>query len=159
MAPPIFFGNTGAVTPVVLAFWLVFYAWVLSELWLGWRQRSPATASAQDRGSRWAVIAGVWSSVVLGIGLASALRMLAFTVGRSALVGFGTGLMIGGLILRWAAIRILGRSFTVDVATHLGQQVIERGPYRWLRHPSYSGTLLTILACWSPAPIRWPSLD
>jgi protein-S-isoprenylcysteine O-methyltransferase Ste14 len=108
----------------------------------------------QDRGSRWLVIAGVWSSVMLGFGLASAGRTVAFTVGRPAFLAAGIALMIAGMVLRWSAIHTLGRSFTVDVATQPGQQVIDRGPYRWVRHPSYSGSLLTIvgvlLACANP---------
>jgi protein-S-isoprenylcysteine O-methyltransferase Ste14 len=154
MGPPIFFGNAGAIVPGVVAFWLTFYAWVLSEMWLGWRRRPPRAASAQDRGSRWVVIAGVWSAVVLGISLASAARTVAFTAGRPAILVIGIVLMIAGLVLRWSAIRMLGRSFTVDVATQSGQPVIDRGPYRWVRHPSYSGSLLTVvgvlLACANP---------
>jgi protein-S-isoprenylcysteine O-methyltransferase len=154
MGPPIFFGNAGATLPGIIAFWLTFYAWLLSELWLGWRRRSAPTASAQDRGSRWAVVGGVWSSVALGIGLASAGRTFAITAGRPVFLAAGVALMIAGMALRWAAIAILGRSFTVDVATTSGQDVIDRGPYRWVRHPSYSGSLLTVagmlIACANP---------
>jgi protein-S-isoprenylcysteine O-methyltransferase len=49
------------------------------------------------------------------------------------------------MALRWHAIRILGRSFTYTVATQPGQRLIDIGPYRWVRHPSYTGSLLTIL--------------
>jgi protein-S-isoprenylcysteine O-methyltransferase Ste14 len=38
--------------------------------------------------------------------------------------------------------RILGRFFTYDVAVSTGQHVVERGPYRWIRHPSYLGSLV-----------------
>jgi hypothetical protein len=37
----------------------------------------------------------------------------------------------------------LGRFFTYDVAVHAGQTVVEVGPYRHIRHPSYSGALTT----------------
>jgi len=40
---------------------------------------------------------------------------------------------------------VLGRFFTVDVRVHEGQTVVERGPYRWLRHPSYTGLIVTFL--------------
>jgi protein-S-isoprenylcysteine O-methyltransferase Ste14 len=53
--------------------------------------------------------------------------------------------MIAGLTVRWWAIRALGRSFTLIVATQPGQEVVDRGPYRLVRHPSYSGSLITIL--------------
>lgn len=154
MGPPIFFDTTGATPLGVVAFWLTFYAWVLSELFLGWKKRAPATASAQDRGSRWMVIAGVWLSVTLGIGLAFAVPALALRTGRPAFLLVGIALMIAGMALRWYAIRVLGRSFTFIVATQPGQQVMDRGPYRLVRHPSYSGSLITILgvlvACANP---------
>jgi protein-S-isoprenylcysteine O-methyltransferase Ste14 len=38
----------------------------------------------------------------------------------------------------------LGRFFTYDVAIHAGQTVIEAGPYRYIRHPSYTGGLVTL---------------
>jgi protein-S-isoprenylcysteine O-methyltransferase Ste14 len=39
----------------------------------------------------------------------------------------------------------LGRFFTTRVMTQPGQTVVETGPYRYIRHPSYSGMLLTVL--------------
>src|SRR5262245_52177059 len=35
------------------------------------------------------------------------------------------------------------RFFTVDVAIHEGNELVTRGPCRCLRHPSYTGALLT----------------
>ena len=49
------------------------------------------------------------------------------------------------MALRWYAVWVLGASFTIDVATRPGQSVVESGPYRWIRHPSYTGGLLTLL--------------
>lgn len=154
MGPPIFLGNPGASAPGVVAFWLTFYTWVLSEIWLGWRKRLPATATPQDRGSRVVLVAGVWFSVTLGIGIASAVRSPISPSGRGVFVFAGIILMIAGIGLRWYAIRTLGQSFTLTVATQSGQQVMDRGPYRMVRHPSYSGSLITILgvlvACANP---------
>jgi len=44
------------------------------------------------------------------------------------------------LVLEWRS--LLGRFFTIDVRVHPGQTVVERGPYRWVRHPSYTGLIL-----------------
>lgn len=57
----------------------------------------------------------------------------------------GLAMMLAGLILRWYAIAVLGSAFAVEVGIRCDQQVIERGPYRWVRHPSYTGSLLTIV--------------
>ncbi len=50
-----------------------------------------------------------------------------------------------GLILRWWAIITLGRFFTVDVSIERDHQLVERGPFRVVRHPSYTGVLLAFV--------------
>lgn len=55
------------------------------------------------------------------------------------------GLFAAGLLLRWWAIVTLGRFFTVDVTIEKDHQLVERGPFRWVRHPSYTGVLLAFV--------------
>jgi protein-S-isoprenylcysteine O-methyltransferase Ste14 len=57
---------------------------------------------------------------------------------------FALGVLVGwlGLLLRWWSFVSLGKYFTVVVKTSEDQPVVERGPYRILRHPSYTGLLL-----------------
>jgi protein-S-isoprenylcysteine O-methyltransferase len=57
----------------------------------------------------------------------------------------GLALFIGGLALRWYAIVHLGRFFTVNIAVAADQRVVSDGPYRFLRHPSYTGALIAFL--------------
>jgi protein-S-isoprenylcysteine O-methyltransferase Ste14 len=57
----------------------------------------------------------------------------------------GLAVLAAGLTLRIWAIRELGRFFTYAVLVHPGQRVIETGPYRRIRHPSYSGMVLGML--------------
>jgi protein-S-isoprenylcysteine O-methyltransferase len=64
---------------------------------------------------------------------------------RTSLFSIGIGLMFLGIALRWYSVAVLGKYFTFDVAIHSGHALIEAGPYRYLRHPSYSGALLTLL--------------
>ena len=53
----------------------------------------------------------------------------------------GLTLFAGGLFLRWYSIFHLGRFFTVKVAIADDHRLVDSGPYRFLRHPSYSGGL------------------
>jgi protein-S-isoprenylcysteine O-methyltransferase Ste14 len=53
--------------------------------------------------------------------------------------------MYAGMALRLYSMSILGRYFTFQVAVHTDQPVIETGPYRYIRHPSYTGALITIV--------------
>ena len=57
----------------------------------------------------------------------------------------GLVLMCAGIAIRQWAVMLLGRFFTVDVRVHPGQTVVESGPYRWVRHPSYTGMIVTFL--------------
>ena len=57
----------------------------------------------------------------------------------------GLVLMWSGIVVRQWAIALLGRFFTVDVRVQSGQTVVDGGPYRWVRHPSYSGMILTLV--------------
>lgn len=52
-----------------------------------------------------------------------------------------------GLLLRWWCFVTLGRYFTDVLKTSADQEVVDRGPYRVLRHPSYTGLLLALVGC------------
>jgi protein-S-isoprenylcysteine O-methyltransferase Ste14 len=145
MRPPIFFGVQGATLATIVSFWAIFYVWWLSELWLGWKKRRQPGATARDQVSKWPLITGVWATVGLGIGLAMGFPGAAITTGRTAIFVAGLVVMAAGMALRWYSIIVLGRSFTLVVSTRPDQKVIRSGPYRWIRHPSYTGALLTLV--------------
>jgi protein-S-isoprenylcysteine O-methyltransferase Ste14 len=63
---------------------------------------------------------------------------------RWALFGLGIVAIAVGTALRLWAIFTMGRWFTYDVRVTDGQVVVDRGPYRWVRHPSYTGILLVL---------------
>ncbi len=52
-----------------------------------------------------------------------------------------------GLLLRWWSVRTLGQYFSLVLKTSPDQPVVDAGPYRILRHPSYTGLLMTVLGC------------
>jgi protein-S-isoprenylcysteine O-methyltransferase Ste14 len=54
----------------------------------------------------------------------------------------GVGLLAAGIALRTAAIRTLGDEYSNRVRWGSDSEVVSHGPYRWLRHPSYTGMLL-----------------
>jgi protein-S-isoprenylcysteine O-methyltransferase Ste14 len=87
------------------------------------------------------VVAGVGG----GIGLARAVAHVGVLGGGWIPVGAGTGLVAAGVAFRLWAIVALGRFFTTTVTILPGHQVVRTGPYRVLRHPSYTGLLVALL--------------
>ena len=116
----------------------------LSELALLVARRSGGGTRSEAAGSLrllWAVIIG---SVVAGI-FSSIYVTAAYSPLLSQLLLVGVLIYLIGLIVRWYAILYLGRFFTVNVAIAADHRVIDTGPYKYIRHPSYSGALLIFL--------------
>ena len=63
---------------------------------------------------------------------------------RPGAVAFAAGMVIlvAGLVLRGWSFKALGEYFTFTVMVSPDQPVVTAGPYRLLRHPSYTGLLL-----------------
>jgi protein-S-isoprenylcysteine O-methyltransferase len=106
----------------------------------------PGTVRA-DRGSLWLLYAGIavavgalWMAWATGLGVAALPEGAALALTALALV-----LMLLGVVVRAAAIWALGRFFTARVMLHQDQRLITVGPYRWVRHPSYTGGALFFL--------------
>lgn len=126
-------------------FWIAFAIWAVPEYVGSFVQRARAGAAVQDRGSNFFLIAMVWVGLALDFSISATLLWAAIPFAREAIFGLGIALVLLGVALRWYAIRVLGRYFTRNVAIAQGQTVVQAGPYRYIRHPSYSGTLLTML--------------
>jgi len=66
--------------------------------------------------------------------------------------------VVSGVALRAWCFHTLGHYFTLTVQTSADQPVITAGPYRMLRHPSYTGLLLALLGVGTVALRNWLSL-
>ncbi len=56
----------------------------------------------------------------------------------------GMVILLAGLVLRGWSFKTLGEYFTFTVMVSSDQPVVANGPYRVLRHPSYTGLLLAL---------------
>lgn len=50
-----------------------------------------------------------------------------------------------GMLVRWWSFATLGQLFTTIVKTSPDQPIVDEGPYRWVRHPSYTGLVVAFL--------------
>jgi protein-S-isoprenylcysteine O-methyltransferase len=114
----------------------------VSEIILAFTRRS--RGDSRDRHS----LALLWVVIAISIflSLSAAQTYHAANLPHRRLLYFaGLFLFAGGVILRWYSIVRLGRFFTVDVSIAKEHRVVDSGPYRFVRHPSYTGALIAFL--------------
>lgn len=129
---------------MAVVFSIAYYGWVLCEVAGSFivprlrRRRCGVNLQRKDRGSGWVVIAGLIASL-----------LVAFAFSDSGIAPLpdwtfypGIALMAAGIALRQWAAAVLGGCFSVLVSVRKNQPVIAGGPYRYVRHPAYAGTLL-----------------
>jgi protein-S-isoprenylcysteine O-methyltransferase len=116
----------------------------LSELYLAFTRHSRTQAISRDRRSLFLLWTVITVSLWLGIQMIWLYPGATFPYLRGFYF-FGFVLFLGGLILRWYSIGYLGRYFTVDVSISAEHTLIDSGPYRYIRHPTYTGALLAFV--------------
>jgi protein-S-isoprenylcysteine O-methyltransferase Ste14 len=88
------------------------------------------------------------STILLRVSLyASVLVAILLVLKRTAMLPDGSfypgiALMAIGMLVRLWAVLVLGRFFTLTIGVQKDQKLVDRGPYRLIRHPSYLGLLL-----------------
>jgi len=102
------------------------------------RQEATKVGGAGRRFAAWPFL--IAASAVLYL----APRLVPAAAIRPAAAVFAVGfvILLAGLVLRGWSIKTLGAYFTASVKVSADQPVITAGPYRVLRHPSYTGLLL-----------------
>jgi len=65
--------------------------------------------------------------------------------GTKLIGSLGLVLLLAGIIIRWSAIRTLGKYFTGTVLIKSDHRLIRSGLYKYLRHPAYTGALMAHL--------------
>jgi protein-S-isoprenylcysteine O-methyltransferase len=123
-------------------FQYIFLAWGTGEvLMVIVRRARGVKAERRDRGSLLLVVA----AITAGILAAQRLRdgaVAPIVLATQSRLNIALAFLVAGMIMRWWSILTLGRYFTVDVAIQHSHEVVQGGPYRWLRHPSYTGALI-----------------
>ena len=121
------------------------FAYFISEFGRLVLRRSRQGATSADKGS----LRVLWIVIMLSMAAAAAIGILlpqARFIGPDAARSTGLVLFVVGVSLRWYSILYLGRFFTVNVAIAVDHKVVDTGPYRLMRHPSYTGALIAFLA-------------
>ena len=127
------------------AFYVVLGMFGASEWSIRLRSRMNHGGTKHDRGSFFVIIAtslvGVGSAFVLAQDVQSA----GIGVGRWPIFVAGLVIVLLGVALRQWSVLTLGTFFTVQVQVRSDQTVVNTGPYRWVRHPSYTAIVMSFV--------------
>jgi protein-S-isoprenylcysteine O-methyltransferase Ste14 len=121
---------------------LVYLLWILSEVYLNRFVRSgKSDKQATDRNSELYLWLSIIISITIGVIVSVKFAFPIFSDEHFKLIGIMV--IIIGIVIRFISIKQLGRFFTVDVTIRKDHELMQRGFYRYLRHPSYTGSLLS----------------
>jgi protein-S-isoprenylcysteine O-methyltransferase Ste14 len=127
--------------PYAWFFWAALLLAYVPEFLLVARSRP---AKDVDRGSTAVIMMAGWIGMLAAFAVAGT-QAFAITSGRRAWFVAGLVILLCGSLLRRHCWRMLGKHFTGDVKASTDQPVVDRGAYRWVRHPSYTGGILMYL--------------
>jgi len=136
----------------------------LGLCWIAWmlafvkprEQAADRKETASAPASRWGIFL-----VMIGFALTwMFVRPVGFHKSTAALI---VSMVLGPLsvALGWSAAHHLGKQWRFKAAVREGHELIQTGPYRWLRHPIYTsmlGMLLTTQAAWTWWPMAVAAL-
>ena len=142
-----FLGNLLAAHSIpVVATFLLAIAWCVSEYFARlstWRQGAPKRPSSR-------IDKGTYPIIAIGITIGLIADLFGFITGIGGYlpmytVTLGIVIVAIGLAVREWALRTLGRFFTMPITISYDHRIVKNGPYRWIRHPAYTGGFLTII--------------
>lgn len=140
MAEPLVFQHGTAAA----AFEIAVGACVAFELAMTVRQRRLAAHAPARDWTAFALLVSFVGAILAAEGLGRAGELM-WPGGKLWPVAAGLCLLTAGLALRAWSIATLGRLFQYWITVQADHRVITDGPYRYVRHPSYTGMGLMLL--------------
>ena len=131
------------------AFHIVFACLLLSELFVFFytmQRGSRIQTVKRDYGTKWLLYGNFAVCLFISIYSVSqtAPALLRNLVFPPFVADIGTAFVAAGIVIRLSAVLTLKRAFTLHVQTAVGQPLATSGLYHTVRHPAYSGSILSL---------------
>ncbi len=124
-----------------ILFLIIYILWAVSEIFLLAMFKSPRYNKLQDKNS----LKYLWLIITLTLLLSIYLALIfPFVICHCLWLPLcGLAMIVSGMVIRFVSIFQLGKYFTVDVSTDINHHLVRTGLYSKIRHPSYTGSLIS----------------
>ncbi|RII33046.1 isoprenylcysteine carboxylmethyltransferase family protein [Clostridium chromiireducens] len=126
-------------------FQVVFILYIMAEVFIfsytSLQNRKNLNKKKGDKGSCLVLVLGIIAIIFLNLFCKKNYLLIL----SELMFWIGCVVIIVGIILRLYSVLTLGKSFTVSVQVDLNQKIIQTGPYKYIRHPAYSGSILSLI--------------
>lgn len=138
------------VTDVVISsLWVVFWIYWLSAA-IGTKSERSLSGRHAGAGARVAVVV-----LILLLLRTNVLQGRTGVVDNPLLQGIGVGVFVLGLAVAVWARQYLGRNWGTPMSEKVNPELVTTGPYRFVRHPIYSGLILAMIGTALAIGIYW----
>ena len=136
----------GLTVPIAQWFFIgLLIVFAASEYVIRVRSAINRSGAKREWKSLFVVLIGLGGGIGGAIVIAEKVTTTAIGFARVEFFVVGIVVMAAGIAFRIWSVVTLGRYFTVQVQVRDDQAVVDTGPYRYLRHPSYTGLLAICL--------------
>jgi protein-S-isoprenylcysteine O-methyltransferase Ste14 len=121
-----------------------YFIWISTEISISLFRRSK---KSDNKNSDKGTLALIWIIIIIANSLAyNVSEWINLPVSTDAAIGYvGLALIIVGVILRLTIVTSLGKFFTVNVTILEDHKLKQNGFYKYVRHPSYSASILSLI--------------
>ncbi len=138
---------------------IVIGCWALGVLyWIVAAWSTKRAIERQSMGSRLVLLVVIFAAAELIARVRMPVGAFHLTIPRTPLAGWiGTAICVAGTAFTLWARRTLGANWSGWITFKENHELIQRGPYRIVRHPIYTGILImaigTVIAFAAPQPV------
>ncbi len=141
---------------------MIIYIWrnafsllwlTMALIWCLWSFQQKPVARKEKRAQRWSYVGPTWLAIVLMVVPGTWVGLLDNQFYRSNLMLYAAcvaAASMGCALAIWARWQ-LGGNWSATVTVKQDHVLIQQGPYRWIRHPIYTG----LLGAWLATAVAW----